>query len=62
MGGSFHTIQKLFILRKLKAIILLKPKKKFDRVDFSENHYLIYRRWSSSPMVSRPIYPSSASK
>jgi len=32
------------------------------RVDFLENQYLIYRRWSSSPMVSRPIYPSSASK
>jgi hypothetical protein len=65
MAGSFYTNQKLFILRKPKAIILLKRQKLnkiIDRVDFLENQYLIYRRWSSTPMVSRPIYLSSASK
>jgi len=44
-----------FYLREQKLKII-------DRVDFLENQYLIYRRWSSSPMVSRPMYPSSASK
>jgi hypothetical protein len=39
-----------------------KLEKIIGRVDFLENQYLIYRRWPPSLMVSRPIYPSSASK
>jgi len=62
MAGSFYANQILIILRKTKAIVLQKLEKIIGRVDFLENQYLIYRGWSSSPMVSRPIYHSSASK
>jgi hypothetical protein len=47
-------------LEKLRLSFYLKDQKlekNIDRVDFLENQYLIYRRWSSSPMVSWPIYP-----
>src|SRR5882762_6709972 len=52
-------------LGKLRLLFYLRDQKLdkiIGRVDFLENQYLISRRWSSSPMVSRPIYPSSASK
>jgi hypothetical protein len=61
MAGSFYANQNLFLLRKAKAIILLKRLKVekyiLTELTFLENQYLIYRRQSSSPMVSRPIYP-----
>jgi len=47
-------------LEKLRLSFYLraqKLKKIIDRIDFLENQYLINRRWLSSPMVSRPIYP-----
>jgi hypothetical protein len=56
----FMLIKIYSYLEKLRLSFYLrdqKLKKIIDRVDFLENQYLIYRRWSSSPMVSRPIYP-----
>src|SRR5882762_6223030 len=50
-------------LGKLRLLFYLRDQKLekiIGRVDSLENQYLIYRRRPSSPVVSRPIYPSSA--